>query len=175
MAVTAPSDANDSFVSIERFGFAGSPQAGTSSASTLQGTVFTAGPLTNVATYYGLQGTIELGCFDGSARTQHQGTVWTDLLERGIERAKQALQAGSSAAKSAHAAPDERGKAGERDWITLEKKDEAPAAKKGLFNIDWKSAVSWVAAPFLSGGKAAPRAPTPPSNFDFKVIDKGRR
>jgi hypothetical protein len=179
MAVTAPEDANDSFVSIERFVFADPAHASAADASALQGTVFSETALTNTATFFGLCGTIELGTFDGRAPIAPEGApVWPSLLKQGIDLITQKLQGHEDDGKKSR--PDDA------DWVVLstseakvkdahekDRKDDRKADGKAEVRIDWKGALASFGAALLSRGGAA--KPAQPNIADFKQPAKGKR
>jgi hypothetical protein len=180
MAVTAPADAHDAFVSIEKFVFADAPHAGTSTASTLQGTVFTAAALTNVATFFGLNGQVNVGTFDGSAAragaASGQEPGWVDAILQGLQSLQQKLQAApageatQSAAAGASSAAD--------DWVVLSGGGAAPAPAdaaaevKPAPKIDWKGVLTSFAAPLFS--RVAAAKPAQPNIADFKARAPGK-
>jgi hypothetical protein len=178
MAVTAPGDANDSFVSIENFVFADDPRADAAAASTLQGTVFTDTALTNVATFFGLNGRIDVGTFDGRAPCEPRAGSggWASVLKQGIELIKQKL----------HAASDERGDARQEtkqakdDWVVVAKseekaKDAIEKDRKSDAKIDWKGALASLGAPLFSRGGGHSR-PAQPNIAEFNhQPGKGKR
>ncbi|HXW09689.1 MAG TPA: tandem-95 repeat protein [Steroidobacteraceae bacterium] len=164
MAVTAPADANDTFVSIENTVFADDPHAGDAAASTLQGTVFTDTALTNVATFFGLNGRVDVGTFDGRAPCEPRAGSggWASVLKQGVDFIKQKL----------HSASDERGDAKQEskqakdDWVVVAKseakaKDAIEKDRKGDAKIDWKGALASLGAPLFSrgGGHSRPAQP----------------
>jgi hypothetical protein len=121
--------------------------------------------LSNVATFYGLQGTIELGSFDGRA------------LPQGADPVTQALQsyAVTTAARQAEIVLDAPAEAADSDWLFVSSDDRATKQSKASSKVDWKSALSWFATPFLPKNKAAGRVPSHPNDFEFTVVDKVRR
>jgi hypothetical protein len=177
MAVTAPQDANDNFVSIERFVFADPAHAGTSSASTLQGTVFGAAALTNTATFFGLNGSVDAGAtFDGRAPAPREAAPgWASVLKQGYEFVKQKLQARAEVSGGAHASAGE--------WLVLseaEAKVKDAAAKDGKdgaraeAKVDWKGALASFGASLLHRGGAAAK-PVQPNIAEFKQPGKNKR
>jgi hypothetical protein len=182
MAVTAPADAHDSFVSIEKFVFSDAPHAGTSSASTLQGTVFTASALTNTATFFGLNGRVDAGTFDGSAPSAPSApradSGWASVLKHGIELIKQKLQSHAAAAESGDAGADTRHAASkDGDWMVVSRseakvKDASEKDRKGEAKVDWKGVLASLGAPLFSRGVAA--KPAQPNIADFKTRAPGK-
>jgi hypothetical protein len=100
--------------------------------------------LSNVATFYGLNGSVNVGTFDGVALEQRAATTL-------------APEADASLQLAAHA---------DGDWV-IASKDDRTAAKKA-FKVDWKSVLSKFGVPFLSKDKASAKASQP--NFaEFKL------
>src|SRR4030081_98987 len=88
MALTAPGDAGDYAVSIERVVSADQPNAGTVTIDTIHGSIFGDNALSNVATFFGLNGRVDLGSFEDMLHEagqlmQRQVHDWLDALRGG--------------------------------------------------------------------------------------------
>jgi len=161
---TAPEDANDTFVSIERFAFADPAHASPAAPSTLRSTALTDAALTNTATFFGLNDTVDLGTFDGrepGAPEPSSGS--SSVLEQGIEPMKPELQF--------HADGGENAASKDSDWIVVarsEAKVNEAAEKdcKGDGKVDWKGALASFGVSLLSRGGAS--RPAQPNISEFK-------
>jgi hypothetical protein len=179
MAVTAPEDASDTFIGIESFQTA-QPPAGGSGASTLQGTVFTEAALTNVATFFGLNGRIDLGSFDGCAPSApREASGWTSVLKQGIELIKQKLQSHTASAErgDAHQGREHAGSKHD-DWVVVAKSDakvkDAPEKDgKSEVKVDWKGVLASFGAPLFSRGGGSSK-PAQPNIAEFKPVKDKR-
>jgi hypothetical protein len=174
MAVVAPQDVNDTLVSIERTLYSGG-DAG--AAEAIQQTMFADSALANVATFFGLHGSIDLGFFDGRAPSAERASGWASVLKQGIDFLKSRLHADAPARHAAAAAQAEN--AGEQ-WLVVGKPGQAPeqapaADSKAAVKVAWKEALGGFAGmPLLSKGKGA-KAPSQPNIAEFKAPDKKRR
>jgi Ca2+-binding RTX toxin-like protein len=180
MAVVAPQDVNDTLVSIERTLYSGSAAAAAASAAEIQSTAFSDWALANVATFFGLHGSIDLGCFfDGRGPSAERASGWASVLKQGLDFLKGKLQ-GDAPAKhgqvEAHAS-----KGASNDWVVVEKskhEDEAhaPAAEsKAAVKVAWKDALGGFGGlPLLSKDKGA-KASRQPNIAEFKGSSKKDR
>jgi len=119
--------------------------------------------LSSVATFYGLNGTVELGTFEGLALEQRAAT---NALAPVAETVSQTFQpsADTTAAPAADATLQLAAHA-DGDWV-IASKDDKPAARKA-YKVDWKSVLSKFGVPFLSKEKAPARA-SQPNIVEFK-------
>jgi len=118
--------------------------------------------LSSVATFYGLNGTVEFGSFESLALEQRAANT----LPLNVEASRQTLQpsADTTAAQDADATLQLAAHA-DGDWV-IASKDDKPAARKA-YKVDWKSVLSKFGMPFLSKDKAPAKASQ--SNFvEFK-------
>jgi Ca2+-binding RTX toxin-like protein len=180
MAVVAPQDVNDTLVSIERTLYSGGE------AAAIQQTMFSDSALANVATFFGLHGSIDLGFFDGRAPADPQRTTgWTSafsqglgVLGQGIDFVRQAFQSQPQAG-TLEAARGDYAKCADPEWVIggdsdAKRKDAAEKDRKGV-KVDWKQALGGFGMPFLSKGRAAGKAPGQPNIADFKAPSKKDR
>jgi hypothetical protein len=138
-------------------------------ASTLQGTVFTDAALTNVATFFGLNGSIDLGTFDGAPAG---GASWTpgeqregsnDPLEHGPEALQQKLHAAEQPSPTTESSTN-----GAADWEMLAPQPAAAqpqmqaAAVEEVTRapkIDWRGVLASFGAPLFTRVGSAKPAP----------------
>ena len=143
--------------------------------------------LVNVATFSGVNGSIDLGTFDGRASAANPDRLdppaWTSVLKQGLDLLKQTFQSQADAQGGTLAQAGDLSDAhsqgsasttGSSDWVVVAR-DNAKAAAQGAGNlqgsvkVDWKDLSSGFAEPFLSKGSAASRTPQQPNIAEFKA------
>jgi len=135
----------------------------------------------DVATFFGLNGQVNVGTFDGaaaraSAAPGQEQPGWVDAILQGLQSLQQKLQAApageatQSAAAGASSAAD--------DWVVLSGGGAAPAPAdaaaevKPAPKIDWKGVLTSFAAPLFS--RVAAAKPAQPNIADFKARAPGK-
>jgi len=120
--------------------------------------------LSNVATFYGLNGRVDVGTFDGLPLEQRADT---NALPQSVDTSRQAVQPSADTALAQEADPTLQLAAhADGDWV-IASKDDRLAAKK-TFKVDWKNVLSKFGVSFLSKDKASAKASQP--NFaEFKL------
>jgi Ca2+-binding RTX toxin-like protein len=170
MAVVAPEDVNDVLVSIENVLYTGG-------AASIEQTMFSDSALANVATFFGLQGSVDLGFFDGRGPAERPASGWASVLKQGIDFIKDKLQPRDDSRDDAARDDGDHGKSRNHDWIVVGKseakgKDGSAKDGKADVKVDWKPGLSGLSMPFLSNSKAGAKAPSQPNIAEFKVPGK---
>jgi len=116
--------------------------------------------LSNVATFFGLNGSVDLGTFDGLPLEQRTETSGANtLFQQGVDTSGPTFQLDADTTVAQRADPAQQlADHAQGDWMIVSQ-DDKPAGKKAS-RIDWKGLLASLGAPLFSrGGHSRPAQP----------------